>query len=100
MTDQEILEVIQAEMEYQNNKAKKNNWEMNKTLTEWLVLMRAEVEEGLTAYCKGGINRDSQLHEIIQVVALGFNALKNPRFDSNSKKILKYHSRIPTQETK
>ena len=87
MTDSEINLCVQIERIYQKNKAEVLGWETNKTPTEWAVLMRAEIEEALKAYCKGGYGRDSIHHEILQVIALGFNALSQLPSETKSELI-------------
>lgn len=46
------------------------------TIGEWILIMEAELQEAKNALIKGGSGRNSVLHEIIQVTAVGFACLE------------------------
>jgi len=46
------------------------------TIGEWILIMEAELAEAKQALIKGGKGRDSVLHELVQVTAVGLACLE------------------------
>ena len=67
-----VVELIAKERAFQIQKWGNAPHEMG----EWLLLMRAELEEAVSACIKGGTGRDSVVSEITQVCALGVACLE------------------------
>ena len=71
-----IFNAIHFEREYQQEKIKIARWQEHKSLPEFLLIIEAELEEAKKAWIKGGTDRNSLGHEILQIAAVCVAALE------------------------
>lgn len=85
MNFDDVTECVRQEREYQKKKAIKENWDQNKSIGEFLLIIESELNEAKAAYCKGGEGRNSLGHELIQIMAVVSEALEriDPQWKDN-----------------
>ncbi len=68
----EVLTAIEYELDYQDEK-----WGYKEqSLPGYLLIMKQELDEAIAGWMKNAPNRNSPLHEIVQVVAVGIQCLE------------------------
>lgn len=81
-TLEEVFDAIRAERAYQDNK-----WgtieEHPHSITEYLLIMRKELEEAENGWMKNAQGRHSALQEILQVASVAVAALQQHGFEGN-----------------
>ena len=76
MLIEDVFECVRQEREYQKNKAIEKNWDKEKKLGEYILVIEGELNEAKTAFCKGGEGRNSLGHELLQIMAVASEALE------------------------
>ncbi len=79
---QEVMEKIQEEREYQDNK-----WgslqERSQSLPGYLLILKKELEEAEAGWMKNVSGRDSAMSEILQIAAVAVAAMQEYGFEGN-----------------
>lgn len=82
----EVVTLVEHEREYQDTKHGAVDRNPH-TIGGWILLMESELAEAKEALIKGGEGRDSVMHEILQVTALGFAALQQHGLDTSGRSL-------------